>query len=42
MTTKKPVVGVIGSAHLAEGKFPAQRVSERILRAAAEAPARCR
>ena len=36
MTTKKPVVGVIGSAHLAEGKFPAQRVSERILRAAAE------
>ena len=36
MPTKKPVVGVIGSAHLAEGKFPAQRVSERILRAAAE------
>src|SRR5580700_5296816 len=36
MATKKPVVGVIGSAHLAEGKFPAQRVSERILRAAAE------
>jgi putative glutamine amidotransferase len=34
---KKPVVGVIGSAHLAEGKFTAQRVSERILRAAAEA-----
>jgi len=32
----KPVVGVIGSAHLAEGKFTAQRVSERILRAAAE------
>jgi putative glutamine amidotransferase len=31
MTRKKPVVGVIGSAHLAEGKFPAQRVSERIL-----------
>ena len=36
MTAKKPVVGVIGSAHLAEGKFPAQRVSERILRAAAD------
>jgi putative glutamine amidotransferase len=35
--TKRPVVGVIGSAHLAEGKFPAQRVSERILRAAADA-----
>ncbi len=34
---KTPVVGVIGSAHLAEGKFPAQRVSERILRAVAEA-----
>ena len=37
MSAKKPVVGVIGSAHLAEGKFPAQRVSERILRAAADA-----
>ncbi len=37
MSAKQPVVGVIGSAHLAEGKFPAQRVSERILRAAAEA-----
>ncbi len=36
MTAKKPVVGVIGSAHLAEGKFPAQRVNERVLRAAAE------
>jgi putative glutamine amidotransferase len=34
---KLPVVGVIGSAHLAEGKFTAQRVSERILRAATEA-----
>jgi len=34
---KTPIVGVIGSAHMAEGKFPAQRVSERILRAAAEA-----
>jgi len=37
VSAKKPVVGVIGSAHLAEGKFPAQRVSERILRAAADA-----
>ena len=37
MTTKKlPVVGVIGSAHLAEGKFTAQRVGERNLRAVAE------
>jgi putative glutamine amidotransferase len=36
MTRKKPVVGVIGSAHLAEGKFPAQRVSERILGAVSE------
>jgi putative glutamine amidotransferase len=36
VTSRKPVVGVIGSAHLAEGKFPAQRVSERILRAAAD------
>ena len=37
MPAKTPIVGVIGSAHMAEGKFPAQRVSERILRAAAEA-----
>jgi putative glutamine amidotransferase len=37
MAGKKPVVGVIGSAHLAEGKFPAQRVGERNLRAVAEA-----
>ncbi len=37
MTTKKPVVGVIGSAHLAEGKYPAQRAGERNLRAVAEA-----
>jgi putative glutamine amidotransferase len=37
LSAKKPVVGVIGSAHLAEGKFPAQRVSERILLAAANA-----
>ena len=36
MAAKRPVVGVIGSAHLAEGKFPAQRVSERILRAAVD------
>ncbi len=37
MTTRKPVVGVIGSAHLAEGKYPAQRAGERNLRAVAEA-----
>ncbi len=36
MTAKRPVVGVIGSAHLAEGKFAAQRVGERNLRAVAE------
>ena len=36
MTTKKPVVGVIGSAHLVDGKFRAQRVGERNLRAVAE------
>jgi putative glutamine amidotransferase len=36
VTTKKPIVGVIGSAHLAEGKFAAQRVGERNLRAVAE------
>jgi putative glutamine amidotransferase len=36
VTPKLPVVGVIGSAHLVEGKFTAQRVGERILRAAAE------
>jgi putative glutamine amidotransferase len=37
MTPKKrPVVGVIGSAHLVEGKFTAQRVGERNLRAVAE------
>jgi len=35
VTKKLPIVGVIGSAHLAEGKFAAQRVSERILRAVA-------
>ena len=37
MTRKKPVVGVIGSLHLMEGKFPAQSVGERNLRAVAEA-----
>jgi putative glutamine amidotransferase len=37
VTRKKPVVGVIGSLHLMEGKFPAQRVGERNLRAVAEA-----
>ncbi|HTP90719.1 MAG TPA: gamma-glutamyl-gamma-aminobutyrate hydrolase family protein [Xanthobacteraceae bacterium] len=34
--TKRPVVGVIGSAHVVEGKFTAQRVGERPLRAVAE------
>ena len=37
MTAKRPVVGVIGSAQLVEGKFTAQRVGERNLRAVAEA-----
>lgn len=37
MTRRKPVVGVIGSLHLMEGKFPAQRVGERNLRAVAQA-----
>jgi len=36
MIGKRPVVGVIGSAHLVEGKFTAQRVGERPLRAVAE------
>jgi putative glutamine amidotransferase len=36
-TPKRPVVGVIGSAQLVEGKFTAQRVGERNLRAVAEA-----
>src|SRR5579863_1534109 len=36
MTPKRPVVGVIGSAHIVEGKFTAQRVGERPLRAVAE------
>jgi len=33
---KRPVGGVIGSAHLAENRFPAQRVGERNLLAVAE------
>ncbi len=37
MTVQRPIVGVIGSAHLAEGKFAAQRVGERPLRAVAAA-----
>src|SRR5271154_101018 len=37
MTAKLPIVGVIGSAHLVEGKFTAQRVAERPLRAVADA-----
>jgi putative glutamine amidotransferase len=36
MKVRKPVVGVIGSAHLVEGKFRAQRVGERNLRAVAD------
>jgi putative glutamine amidotransferase len=36
MAAKKPVVGVIGSAHIVEKKFTAQRVGERPLRAVAE------
>jgi putative glutamine amidotransferase len=36
VTAKRPVVGVIGSAHMVEGKFTAQRVGERNLRAVAE------
>jgi len=36
MIRRKPVVGVIGSAHLVDGKFAAQRVGERNLRAVAE------
>jgi putative glutamine amidotransferase len=37
MAQKKPVVGVIGSAHLAEGRFATQRVGERNMRAVANA-----
>src|SRR4051794_5224597 len=33
---KRPVVGVIASAHLVENRFAAQRVGERNLRAVAE------
>jgi putative glutamine amidotransferase len=33
---KRPVVGVIGSAHKAENRFTAQRVGERVLRAVVE------
>jgi putative glutamine amidotransferase len=36
MSAKRPVVGVIGSAHIVEQKFTAQRVGERPLRAVAE------
>jgi putative glutamine amidotransferase len=36
MMAKRPVVGVIGSAHLVENKFTAQRVGERNLRAVAD------
>jgi putative glutamine amidotransferase len=36
MTARRPVVGVIGSAHRVEGRFTAQRVGERNLRAVAE------
>ena len=36
MTTRKPVVGVIGGPHKVEGRFTAQRVGERNLRAVAE------
>ena len=37
MTRKRPVVGVIGSTQLVEGRFAAQRVGERNLRAVAQA-----
>jgi putative glutamine amidotransferase len=36
VTAKRPVVGVIGSAHKAENRFMAQRVGERVLRAVTE------
>lgn len=36
MTAKCPVVGVIGGAHKVEGRFTAQRVGERNLRAVAD------
>jgi putative glutamine amidotransferase len=34
---KRPIVGVIGSAHLAENRFHTQRVGERTMRAVADA-----
>jgi hypothetical protein len=34
MTPKRSFVGVLGSAHQVEGRFTAQRVGERNLRAA--------
>jgi putative glutamine amidotransferase len=37
VTRKRPVVGVIGSTQLVEGRFAAQRVGERNLRAVAQA-----
>jgi putative glutamine amidotransferase len=33
---RRPVVGVIGSAHVVENRFPSQRVGEKYLRAVAE------
>jgi putative glutamine amidotransferase len=36
VTAKRPIVGVIGSAHHVENRFTAQRVGERNLRAVAE------
>jgi putative glutamine amidotransferase len=36
VTTKRPIVGVIGSAHQVENRFTAQRVGERNLRAVAD------
>jgi putative glutamine amidotransferase len=36
LAAKRPIVGVIGSAHKAENRFTAQRVGERNLRAIAE------
>jgi putative glutamine amidotransferase len=36
VTTRKPIVGVIGGPHKLEGRFTAQRVGERNLRAVAE------
>jgi putative glutamine amidotransferase len=36
VTAKRPIVGVIGSAHRVENRFTAQRVGERNLRAVAE------